>query len=81
VGLGFVAMALAMAVLVVFVGWVLLKPPAPVQADEALRGTWREPVSAPQVWQSSSAGAAKLPRDWIWDRPAIRFDAMYRNPR
>ena len=40
-----------------------------------------EPGSAAQAWQARPARAAKLPRDWTWERPAIRFDAMFRNPR
>ena len=80
VGLGFVAMALAMSVLVMLAGWLLLKPASGIQADEALRGAWREPGSAAQAWQAHSARAAKLPRDWIWERPAIRLSTAATRP-
>jgi hypothetical protein len=82
VGIRLVSMLLGMSALLLFAGWILLESTSGLQPGDALPGARPEGVIAPpgppQAW---GAGAAELPRNWTWERPAIRFDTMYRELR
>jgi hypothetical protein len=76
------AMLLGMSVLLLLAGGMLLESAAGLQPSHAVPGAWPEGVNAAQdptqVWRAS---AAKLPREWTWERPAIGFETMFRGPR
>jgi len=77
-----VAMLLGMSVLLLLASGLLHESASGHQPSNAVPGAWPEGVNATQdSTQVSRPGAAKLPREWAWEKPAIRFDAMYRNSR
>lgn len=84
-GIRLVARLLGMSVLLLLAGWILLKTASGLQPSGAMPGAWPAGVNAPQgpayAWPVSAVSTAKLPREWTWERQAIRFDTMYRDLR
>jgi hypothetical protein len=80
-GIGFVAIGLAISVLLL-AGWLLLRSAPGLQTSDAVPSARPEGVIAPQdpapLWR---AGPARLPREWTWQKPALRVDTMFREPR
>jgi hypothetical protein len=77
------AMGLVMAALLLFAGWILLiKSASGLEPGDAMPGSRPASVTATQystqVWRPSTT---QVSRGWTWEKPAIRFDTMYRNPR
>lgn len=82
-GIRLFVMGMAMGALLLLAGWILLIGSASgLEPGDAVPGAWPEGVNAAQqptqVWRAS---AAELPREWTWEKPAIRFDGMFREPR
>ena len=77
---------LATSALVLLAGWLLLGSASGLQLDGAAPGARPEAVTAlqgaPPVWEYRGARLPpKLPREWAWEIPGVRFDHMYREPR
>ena len=82
VGIRLFATGLAMSAALLLAGWILLASASGLQPGDPLPGARPEGVNAPPYpAPPGQPGAAKLPQDWTWERPAIRFDGMYRQPR
>lgn len=47
-------------------------------ASVAFLGTDPRPSAADRVSEVRSLEPPELPREWVWERPAIRFDHMFR---
>jgi hypothetical protein len=77
-----VAMLLGVSVLLLLASGLLLESASGHQPSNAVPDAWPAGVKATQdstqVWRPS---AAKLPREWTWEKQTIRFDAMYPNGR
>ena len=82
-GIRLFVLGLAMGALLLLAGWILLINSASgLEPGGALPGAWPEGVNATQdSTQVRRPSAAKLPREWTWEKPAIRFDGMFREPR
>jgi hypothetical protein len=85
-GLKLFVMGLALGALMLMAGWFLLAPASGGQPNGAALDAQPEAVTAvqasPPVWKFRVAPLPpKLPREWRWQRPAVRFDSMFRERR
>jgi hypothetical protein len=77
---------LGTTVLLLLAGAVLLPMASGLQSSHAAAGVQPQGVSAPQdpaqEWQPSAANPPpKLPREWVWKPPGVRYEHMFRKAR
>lgn len=82
----FVVMVLGMSLLLLLAGGILLKTASGLQPGGAAASAGTAGLDAPQApaQPSEYSGTTlppKLPREWVWKPPRVRFDHMYRTPR
>ena len=82
----FFVVVLGMSLLLLLAGSILLKTASGLQPGGAAASAGTAGVDAPQAparpWEYSIAPLPpRLPREWVWEPPVVRFDHMYRKPR